>query len=105
MSDDLLHFKLRLTPEMHDRLKIIAAQNRRTLSAEIIERVERTLTQDAMADVINRFNDKDGKAGAAAPERLDRIDAIEHSVNMLVKALQEKGILEQTKKKMAAKKK
>lgn len=45
-------FNLRFPDGMREELKILAAQNGRSLNAEIIQRLERTLTSDVLNKVI-----------------------------------------------------
>lgn len=46
-----LHFKLRISDEMHNRLKIEAVKNRRTLSAEILKRVDDSFNQPTKEEI------------------------------------------------------
>jgi len=48
---------LRLPDGMRDRLKIVAAENNRSLNAEIVTRLERTLEQDIDSEAMDRLSD------------------------------------------------
>ena len=55
MSTEPLHFKIRLPPEMHTKLKDFAAKNHRTMSAEILARVASTFENEEFSDYATMY--------------------------------------------------
>ncbi|MCX8958348.1 Arc family DNA-binding protein [Erwinia psidii] len=55
MSREDPQLRVRIPEELKDELENRAKANRRTLTAEIIQRLEHTLTQDAIYDRTNGF--------------------------------------------------
>ena len=45
-QDRIIRFVLRLAPELHDRLRALAARERRSLHAQILYLLERALDMD-----------------------------------------------------------
>ncbi|MGP9819181.1 Arc family DNA-binding protein [Salinarimonas sp. NSM] len=68
MSDRLdIQFKIRLSPAMKDRLEAAAHDNRRSVTAEIIARLEKTLDDDDhLAEMEKRLS--------RLEERVDALD-------------------------------
>lgn len=50
MAEESLHFKIRLPPDLHAKLKDFAAKNHRTMSAEILARVASTIESDEASE-------------------------------------------------------
>lgn len=80
---ELLHFKLRLTPEMHEKLKILAVQNKRTMSAEIVARLEGSFESPPALPpaLLERLRKRAGVRNRPAGKFL--IDIVEDAVGMM----------------------
>jgi len=57
MARDDPHFRLRIPEEMKQQIEVAAAENRRSINAEIIHRLQTTLEKDAYEASQNAFED------------------------------------------------
>jgi hypothetical protein len=61
-------FGLRMLPELKARVEGAAAQSKRSVNAEIVARLERTFSQDAMAEFEDRIREAD-ETGVSLPRK------------------------------------
>lgn len=55
MSRDDLHFRLRIPPELKSKVQAAAKQNKRSMTAEIVSRLEESFDEDTYESLNDRI--------------------------------------------------
>lgn len=67
MAREDLHFRLRIPEDLKNKVEEAAAENRRSMTAEIIHRLERTFETDSYIPSVNAHPDDDTQADEGTP--------------------------------------